>query len=87
VGHRGARRARDIIAREGDAMSVYKFIELVGTSEESWERAASVAIEIAGRKLRGLRVAEVMQMDMTIEEGKVALYRTKLRLSFKYELH
>jgi hypothetical protein len=87
VGHRGARRARDIIATEGDAMSVYKFIELVGTSEESWEKAASVAIETAARKLRGLRVAEVMQMDMTIEEGKVALYRTKLRLSFKYELH
>jgi dodecin len=66
-------------------MSVYKFIELVGTSTESWEKAATEAIELAAKSLRELRVAEVVQMDMTIEDGKIALYRTKVRLSFKYE--
>ncbi len=66
-------------------MSVYKFIELVGTSTESWEKAAAEAVEMAAKSLRELRVAEVIQTDMTIENGKVALYRTKVRLSFKYE--
>ncbi|HMK59725.1 MAG TPA: dodecin family protein [Dissulfurispiraceae bacterium] len=66
-------------------MSVYKFIELVGTSTESWEKAAADAVEAAAKTLRELRVAEVVEMDMTIENGKVALYRTKVRLSFKYE--
>lgn len=66
-------------------MSVYKFIEVVGTSPESWEKAAAEAVETAGKKLRELRVAEVVEMDMTVEKGKVALYRTKVRLSFKYE--
>jgi hypothetical protein len=66
-------------------VSVYNFIELVGTSSESWEKAAAVAVETASKTLRDLRVAEVLEMDVTIEQGKVALYRTKLRLSFKYE--
>jgi hypothetical protein len=65
-------------------MSVYKFIEVAGTSPESWEKAAAEAVETASKSLRDLRVAEVVEMDVTIEDGKVALYRTKLRLSFKY---
>ncbi len=68
-------------------MSVYKFIELAGTSAESWEKAAAAAVEIASKSLRELRVAEVVEMDVTIENGKIAQYRTKLRLSFKYEGH
>ena len=66
-------------------MPVYKFIELVGTSTESWEKAAAAAVEVAAKTLRELRVAEVVETDMTIENGKIALYRTKVRLSFKYE--
>ena len=67
------------------AESVYKVVELVGTSTESWEKAASAAVERASETLRDLRVAEVVQLDMTIEEGRVATYRAKLNLSFKYE--
>ncbi|MEW6400323.1 MAG: dodecin family protein [Chloroflexota bacterium] len=67
------------------ADSVYKFVDLVGTSSESWEQAAKLAVETASKTLRELRVAEVLELDMTIEDGKVALYRAKLRLSFKYE--
>jgi len=67
------------------ADSVYKFVDLVGTSTESWEQAAKVAVETASKTLRELRVAEIIQLDMTVEDGKVALYRAKLRLSFKYE--
>jgi len=67
------------------AESVYKVIELVGTSEESWEKAASVAVERAAHSLRDLRVAEVVQQDLVIENGKVAAYRAKLKVSFKYE--
>jgi len=70
---------------EEEKMAVYKFIELVGTSEVSWEKAAAAAVEMAAQSLRELRVAEVIEMDMTIEDGKIALYRTKVRLSFKYE--
>lgn len=66
-------------------MSVYKFIELAGTSPDSWEKAASVAVEAASKSLRNIRIAEVIELDMTLEDGKVALYRAKLRLSFKYE--
>ena len=66
-------------------MSVYKFIELAGTSTKSWEDAAKIAVERAGESLRDIRVAEVVEQDMTVEDGKVALYRTKIRLSFKYE--
>lgn len=67
------------------AESVYKVIELVGTSSESWERAAAVAIEQAGRSLRDLRVAEVTKMDMTLEDGQVKAYRAKVSVSFKHE--
>lgn len=67
------------------AESVYKVIELVGTSPESWERAAAVAIERAALSLRDLRVAEVVQQDLVIENGKVEAYRTRLKVSFKYE--
>jgi flavin-binding protein dodecin len=64
--------------------SVYKVIELVGTSSESWEKAAKVAIERAAKSLRDLRVAEVVEQDLVIEKGKVTAYRTKVKLSFKY---
>ena len=67
------------------ADSVYKVIELVGTSTESWEKAASVAVERAAKSLRDLRVAEVVQLDMVIDENKVTAYRAKLKVSFKYE--
>ena len=67
------------------AESVYKFIELVGTSPESWEKAASVAVEMAARTLRDLRIAEVIEQDVQIENGKVAFYRTKIKVSFKIE--
>jgi len=65
--------------------SVYKIIELVGTSTESWERAATVAVERAAKSLRDLRIAEVAQLDMVIEDGKITAYRAKLKVSFKYE--
>jgi hypothetical protein len=67
------------------AESVYKVIELVGTSGESWERAAAAAIERASQSLRDLRIAEVSEMDVQIEEGRVVAYRAKLKVSFKYE--
>ena len=67
------------------AESVYKVIELVGTSTESWERAASAAVNRASQTLRDLRVAEVLELDMQIEDGKVKAYRAKVKLSFKYE--
>ncbi len=65
--------------------SVYKVIEIIGTSSNSWEEAAKTAIEVAGKSLKELRVAEVVQQDMKIENGKVTDYRTKVRLSFKYK--
>ncbi len=67
------------------AESVYKVIELIGTSTESWERAASAAIERAAETLRDLRVAEVVEQDVVIADGKVEAYRVKMKLSFKYE--
>jgi len=67
------------------AESVYKVIELVGTSTESWERAATAAVDLAGKSLRDLRVAEVVELDMQLEEGKVVAYRAKVKVSFKYE--
>ena len=67
------------------AESVYKIIEVVGTSTESWERAATVAVERASETLRDLRIAEVAQLDMQLEDGKVAAYRAKMKVSFKYE--
>jgi flavin-binding protein dodecin len=67
------------------ADSVYKIIELVGTSTESWEKAAAAAVERAAQSLRDLRVAEVVQLDMVIDDNKVTAYRAKLKVSFKYE--
>jgi len=67
------------------ADSVYKVIELVGTSSESWEKAATVAVERAAQSLRELRVAEVVELDMVIDDGKITAYRAKLKVSFKYE--
>ena len=66
-------------------MSVYKIIELVGTSKKSWEDAAASAVAAAGKSLRDLRVAEVTKLDMTIEDGKVAAYRARVSVSFKVE--
>lgn len=65
--------------------SVYKVIELVGTSTESWEKAAAAAVERAAKSLRDLRIAEVVQLDLQIEDGKVRAYRAKVKVSFKYE--
>ena len=67
------------------AESVYKVIELVGTSTESWEKAASAAIKRASKSLRDLRIAEVTQLDMQLEGGQVLAYRAKVKVSFKYE--
>jgi dodecin len=67
------------------AEAVYKVIELVGTSTESWERAAAAAVDRAGQSLRDLRIAEVAELDMTIDDGQVSAYRAKVRVSFKYE--
>lgn len=64
--------------------SVYKVIELIGTSPVSWEDAAAQAVATASKSLRDLRVAEVVEMDITIEDGKISAYRTKLKISFKY---
>lgn len=67
------------------AESVYKIIELVGTSEQSWEKAATAAVARASQSLRDLRVAEVTEQDLVIENGKVTAYRAKVKVSFKYE--
>jgi len=66
-------------------MSVYKVIEIVGTSPESWDKAAAAAVERAGSSLRDLRIAEVTEQDVVIENGKISLYRTKMKVSFKFE--
>jgi flavin-binding protein dodecin len=67
------------------AESVYKVIELVGTSTESWEKAAAAAVTRASQSLRDLRIAEVVELDMQLADGKVSAYRAKVRVSFKYE--
>lgn len=67
------------------AESVYKVIEIVGTSSESWEKAAAAAIKRASKTLRDLRIAEVKEFDMVLKDGKVEAYRTKLSVSFKYD--
>ena len=67
------------------AESVYKVIELVGTSTDSWEKAAAAAISRAAESLRDLRIAEVAQLDMQIDGGKVIAYRARVKVSFKYE--
>ncbi|MCS7469488.1 dodecin family protein [Stieleria sp. ICT_E10.1] len=63
---------------------LYKVIELVGTSPDSWEKAAASAVEVASKHLKDMRIGEVTQMDMQISEGKVTAYRTKVKVSFKY---
>lgn len=65
--------------------SVYKVIELVGTSTESWEKAAATAVETASKSLKDLRIAEVVELDMQLENGKIASYRARIKVSFKYK--
>ena len=67
------------------ADSVYKFIDLVGTSSESWEKAAAAAVNQASKSLRDVRVGEIVQFDVTTKNGKIESYRAKVKLSFKYE--
>jgi flavin-binding protein dodecin len=67
------------------AESIYKIVQLVGTSTESWEKAASAAVEKASQSLRDLRVAEIEELDLVIEDGAVSAYRAKVNVSFKYE--
>ena len=67
------------------ADSVYKIVELVGTSTESWEKAASAAVSQAGKSLRDLRIVEVEQLDLVVEKSKVKMYRAKVKVSFKLE--
>jgi hypothetical protein len=66
------------------AGSTYKIVELVGTSDKSWEEAAKTAVETAGTSLRDLRIAEITKLDMTIENGKIKNYRARIKVSFKY---
>jgi flavin-binding protein dodecin len=73
------------MAKKQQAETVYKIVEVVGVSEKSWEEAGRRAVETAASSLRDLRVAEVMKMDMKVEDGKVAAFRTRVSLSFKYE--
>lgn len=67
------------------AESTYKVVELIGSSTESWEKAAAAAVEKASKHLRELRVAEVSELDMALQDGKVQAYRAKVKVSFKYE--
>ena len=67
------------------AESVYKVIELIGTSSESWEKATTAAVERAAHSLRDLRIAEVSDLDVQIQDGKISAYRAKLKVSFRYE--
>jgi flavin-binding protein dodecin len=67
------------------AESVYKVVELVGSSSESWEKAATAAVETAAKSLKDLRIAEVVEQDVQIENGKVSAYRVKVKVSFKYQ--
>ena len=68
------------------AESVYKVIELVGTSTESWEKAAAAAVDTAAKSLHDLRIAEVVELDMQLEDGEVRAYRAKVNISFKYRV-
>ena len=67
------------------AENVYKMVELVGTITESWEKAAAAAVETASKSLRDLRIAEIVELDMQLQDGKVRAYRAKVKLSFKYQ--
>jgi dodecin len=78
-------RAARTTRRPSMAESVYKIVELVGTSTESWEKAARAAVEMASKSLRDLRIAEVVEQDLVISNGTVEAFRTKLKVSFKYE--
>jgi len=78
-------RTGEIMAKKTSAEGVYRVIDVVGSSENSWEDAARNAVETAGKSLRDLRIAEVTKLDVRIENGKVLAYRTRLQLSFKYE--
>jgi flavin-binding protein dodecin len=74
------------VDREAEmAESVYKVIELVGTSPDSWEKTAAAAVELAAKSLRDLRVAEIAELDMQIEDGRVKAYRAKVKVSLKYQ--
>jgi flavin-binding protein dodecin len=86
-GPRGAivRHATFFTKERPVSQSVYKVVELVGTSSESWDRAAAAAVERASQTLRDLRIAEVVQLDMQLKDGKVEAYRAKIKVSFKYE--
>jgi flavin-binding protein dodecin len=83
--HRRSIMARKKSARKVSAETIYKVIEVIGTSPKSWEEAAANAVEVAGRTLRDLRIAEVVKMDMKVDGGKVVAYRTRVLLSFKYD--
>ncbi len=67
------------------AESVYKVIELVGTSAESWEKAAAAAVATAAKSLKDLRIAEIVELDMQLEDGKISAYRAKVKVSFKFQ--
>ena len=73
------------MAKKNQSEGVYRVIDVIGTSTTSWEDAAKNAVETASKSLRDLRVAEVAQMDMKVEDGKVVAYRTRVQVSFKYE--
>jgi dodecin len=74
------------MAKQAEAdNTVYKVVEVIGTSTQSWENAAKNAVETAGHTLRDLRVAEIVKTDMTVKDGKVQVYRARVLLSFKYE--
>jgi flavin-binding protein dodecin len=73
------------MARKNSGEAVYRIIEVVGTSTKSWEEAAMNAVETAAKSLRDLRIAEVVKMDMKVDDGKVVAFRTRVLLSFKYE--
>jgi flavin-binding protein dodecin len=78
-------RAHQLAAVKGDVVSVYKVIDIIGTSSTSWEDAATEAVRTAGQTIRDIRVAEVVEQDIHLDEGEAITYRTKLRISFKYE--
>ena len=73
------------MASKNPGKGVYRIIDVIGSSKASWEDAAKIAVETASKSLRDLRVAEVTQMDMKVEDGKVVAYRTRVQLSFKYD--
>ena len=79
-----AKKSSEYFLGKESKMSVYKIIELVGTSTESWEKAAEAAVETASKSLKDLRIVEVVKLDMQIEDGKVKAYRARVQLSFKY---